>query len=113
MAIDGSKWFMQTGTYNIQSKSEQHTGKKQSRLYSITGYYTKKLVNWNLVATQTSVNIEAYPWPIIRLGDVYLLYAEALNEINRQEEALTFLTLIRERDGLESNQKGVVEEKGE
>src|SRR3546814_9102863 len=41
MAFDGSKWFMQTGTYNIQSKSEQHTGKKQSRLYSITGYYTK------------------------------------------------------------------------
>src|SRR3546814_3486871 len=70
MAFDGSKWFMQTGTYNIQSKSEQHTGKKQSRLYSITGYYTKKLVNWNLVATQTSVNIEAYPWPIIRLGEL-------------------------------------------
>src|SRR3546814_10868225 len=33
---------------------------------------------------------------------VYLLYAEALNEINRQEEALTFLNLIRERAGLES-----------
>src|SRR3546814_15952189 len=67
MAFDGSKWFMQTGTYNIQSKSEQHTGKKQSRLYSITGYYTKKLVNWNFVATQTSVNIEANSCPINRL----------------------------------------------
>lgn len=102
MAFDGSKWFMQTGEYPIQAKSEQHTGKKQSRLYSITGYYTKKLVNWNLVATQSSVNLESYPWPIIRLADVYLLYAEALNETGRQTEALTYLNRIRERAGLES-----------
>src|SRR5690606_17806556 len=59
-----------------------------------------KLVNWNLVATQTSVNIESYPWPIIRLGDVYLLYAEALNETGKQAEALVYLNRIRERAGL-------------
>ncbi|HYH57188.1 MAG TPA: RagB/SusD family nutrient uptake outer membrane protein, partial [Anseongella sp.] len=76
--------------------------KKQSRLYSITGYYTKKLVNWNLVATQTSVNLESYPWPVVRLGDVYLLYAEALNETDNQGEALVYLNLIRERAGLGS-----------
>lgn len=102
MAFDGSKWFMQSGTYNIQSKSEQHAGKKQSRLYSITGYYAKKLVNWNLVATATSLNVEQYPWPVVRLADVYLLYAETLNETGKPDQALTYLNLIRERAGLES-----------
>lgn len=100
IAFDGSKWFMKNGNYNIQSKSEQHTGKKQSRLYSVTGYYTKKLVNWNLVFNTNSATVESYPWPVIRLGDLYLLYAEALNESGNAAEALPYLNQIRARAGL-------------
>lgn len=102
IAFDGSKWFMQNGNYNIQSKSEQYTGKKQSRLYSITGYYVKKLINWNLVATATSVDLESYPWPVMRLSDLYLLYAESLNESGNSAAALPYLNQIRERAGLKS-----------
>ncbi|WP_449437511.1 RagB/SusD family nutrient uptake outer membrane protein [Pedobacter steynii] len=102
MAFDGSKWFMQDGMHLIQSKSEQPTGKKQSRLYSVTGYYTKKLVNWNLVETQTAVNVESYPWPVMRLGDLYMLYAEAANETDDPATALTYMNLIRDRAGLKS-----------
>lgn len=102
IAFDGSTWFMSNGTYNIQSKSGQSTGKKQSRLYSVTGYYTKKLVNWNLVFTNTSYTLEPYPWPIMRLADLYLLYAEALNESGNSSAALPYLNQIRARAGLNS-----------
>lgn len=102
MAFDGSKWFMKNGNYNIQSKSDQFGGKKQSRLYSITGYYTKKLVNWNFVFTTTTTTVESYPWPVMRLADLYLLYAEALNESGNQATALPYLNQIRARAGLQS-----------
>lgn len=102
MAFDGSKWFMKNGNYNIQSKLEQYTGKKQSRLYSITGYYTKKVVNWNLVYSGTSTTVESYPWPVMRLADLYLLYAEALNETGEQGQALNYINPIRARAGLNS-----------
>ena len=103
MGFDGAKYFMKNGIWDIQAKLGQTSGKKQSRLYSITGYYTKKLVNWNLVAsTGGNVSIEAYPWPIIRLSDLYLLYAEALNESDNATAALPFLNQIRDRAGLKS-----------
>lgn len=43
------------------------------------------------------------PFPIIRLGEVYLNYAEALNEYygtSRQDEALYYLNEIRTRAGI-------------
>lgn len=102
MAFDGSKWFMKNGNYNIQSKTDQYTGKKQSRLYSVTGYYTKKLVNWNLVFTASTTTVESYPWPVVRLSDLYLLYAEALNETGDRSGALSYLNPIRSRAGLKT-----------
>lgn len=102
MAFDGAKWHMQSGDYKIQSKAGEYTGKKQTRMYSVTGYFTKKLVNWNLVATPTELTVESYPWPTMRLADLYLLYAEALNESGSSAEALPYLNLIRDRAGLKS-----------
>jgi len=103
LGFDGAKYFMKNGTWPIQNKSGQTSGIKQSRLYSITGYYAKKLVNWNLIPyTGGFVAMELYPWPIIRLADLYLLYAEALNETGQTGEALPYLDLIRERAGLPS-----------
>ncbi|WP_341843071.1 RagB/SusD family nutrient uptake outer membrane protein [Chitinophaga caseinilytica] len=102
IAFDGSKWYMRNGEFKVQSKSEQWAGKKQSRIYSITGYYTKKIVNWNLVFDKTSLTVESYPWPVIRLTDLYLLYAEALNETGDAANALRYLNMVRERAGLKS-----------
>jgi hypothetical protein len=92
---------MKNGMFNIQSKIGQYSGKKQSRLYSITGYYNKKVVNWNMVVSATSgASYESYPWPIMRLSDLYLLYAESLCENNKLTEALPYLNAIRARAGL-------------
>ena len=40
-------------------------------------------------------------WPVIRVGDIALLYAELLNELNGpSSEALIYLNMIRERAGI-------------
>lgn len=100
MGFDGCKWYMKNNMRGVQSKLGQYSGKKQSRLYSITGYYTKKTVSWNLAFTSSTVTVESYPWPVMRLGDLYLLYAEALNETGDQATALTYVNQIRARAGL-------------
>jgi hypothetical protein len=60
------------------------------------------------VSTSSSSNvIVRSTFPIIRLADLYLLYAEALNESleNPSQEVYYYVDLVRERAGL----KGVVE----
>lgn len=74
--------------------------------FSITGYSVKKLHNFKNAQTATSTSVEYYPFPILRLADLYLMYAEALNEFSGPSaEVLTYLDLIRARAGL----KGVKE----
>jgi len=107
MAFDGAKWFMKNNSsalapYAIRSKALENSGKKNTRLYSVTGYYTKKVVNWNLTASAAGVTVESYPWPVMRLADLMLLYAEALNESNQGAQALPILNEIRARAGLAS-----------
>jgi hypothetical protein len=103
IAFDGSMWFMANNTWEFKSKSGQNAGKKQAVLYSITGYYAKKLVNWNAVfTTGGGLSIQSYAWPVMRLADLYLLYAEALNETGNMAIALEYLNKVRERAGLET-----------
>lgn len=69
----------------------------------VTGYWAKKLVNMESAFTdKTSYASRPYPWPVIRLADLYLLYAEALNESNAAptSEVFTYVDLVRERAGL-------------
>lgn len=87
----------------IEAKASQNAGVIGSDLYSVTGYWPKKLVNTNgsIASTGYQFTADPYPWPIMRLADLYLLYAEALNEVNGpSEEALHYIDLIRERSGL-------------
>lgn len=76
--------------------------------FSITGMYPKKLVNLNNeVRDGQSYYAEIYAFPVIRLADLYLYYAEALNETKASPDAMVYdyVDKIRERAGL----KGVVE----
>lgn len=71
----------------------------QSSPIPIAGFYMKKALNWHYEwATVTYLN---YPWPEMRLSDLYLLYAEALNEANGPgADAYTYINRVRERAGL-------------
>lgn len=59
-------------------------------------YYTRKF----LYPTVPGGNEGDNDWPVLRFGDVILLYAEALNENSKTNEALIQLNRIRERAGL-------------
>ena len=66
----------------------------------ITTMYMKKVLNWHFDwATRL---YPVYPYPMIRLADLYLLYAEALNEAGDAPSAdvYTYINLIRARAGL-------------
>lgn len=69
--------------------------------YSPTGYLNKKGTNPGTSQPKsgwpTTVD---YPWPIIRLADLYLAYAEALVETNDLATARTYLNKVRTRAGI-------------
>lgn len=70
--------------------------------HTVTGYYVGKLTPWEwAITTAGGAVISNYPWPEMRLADLYLLYAEALNEIGNRDEAIKYIDLVRARSGLE------------
>src|SRR5690606_23874300 len=68
----------------------------------------KKLIHYQNVVSSTGSNgysVNWYPAPIMRLADLYLLYAEALNEYGGpSDDVYQYVNLIRERTGLPSVQ---------
>ncbi|WP_430973326.1 RagB/SusD family nutrient uptake outer membrane protein [Sunxiuqinia rutila] len=77
----------------------------RSNNYSPTGYLNKKGVHPKLEQPSLTVPSQQYPWPVIRLADLYLMYAEALIEYGSGAEfniAKQYLDLVRERAGVPS-----------
>ena len=72
-----------------------------------TGNYPKKWVPYtNIMMSNTSYSSTSYPFPIMRLSDLYLLYAEAINEAEgptglNSGEMFEYIDRVRERAGLE------------
>lgn len=63
---------------------------------TLTGYYLRKFVDYNinLVSNGTS----NHPWPIFRISEIYLNYAEALNESDPgNPDILIYANKTRER----------------
>ena len=113
LSFDGSIWYGQ-GIYNDKAtnlfymqckKGQVHGLKNQISFDPSTGIYLKKLMNYQNViyGIQQSFTVVNYPWPIIRLADLYLLYAEALNESQGPgTEVYQYINLVRERAGLQA-----------
>jgi hypothetical protein len=73
--------------------------------YSPTGYLVKKGIHPETIINAAENQVINYPWPLIRLAELYLNYAEALNEAYgtaRHIEVIQYLDLIRERSGVPS-----------
>ena len=76
-------------------------GYQAGAYYSITGYNPKKLHSFKDVQTRESYAYNPYRFPIYRLADLYLMYAEALNEANGPSpEVYNYIDMVRERAGL-------------
>ena len=111
MGFDGSVWYGQ-GLYDdshpsdlfyVQAKFGQIDALQFDR-GSITGYFIKKFIHFeNVIGAGTSYTVIDYPWPIIRLSGLYLLYAEALNESQGPgPDVYQYLNLVRQSAGLQS-----------
>lgn len=76
-----------------------NTGQYTGRNWSRTGYCARKLVNPNSIVGPDKVSPRTEL--IFRLGEVYLNYAEALNEYNPgNADIKKYINLIRERAGI-------------
>jgi hypothetical protein len=87
------------------ARAGEYSQNTVSHSWNVTGMWPKKQLHWLTGATSaTSLSYTSYPFPIFRLPDLYLMYAEALNEAyNTQEarnEAITYIDKVRERAGL-------------
>lgn len=76
-----------------------------NRDYSATGFLTTKWckinqINSALTGDDNGSNYENYPMPIIRLAELYLNVAECYAELDKPEEAMPYLNVIRKRAGV-------------
>ena len=118
LGFDGGLWFgngrfkdVGAGTatetpWIVDAKLGKPSGKTSSIRYSSTGYFAKKYSHFESATTTTSGTLVRMAFPIMRLADLYLLYAEARNEFSGPDaEVYQYLDLVRNRAGL----NGVVE----
>jgi len=81
-------------------KGENHGRIANSDDYLITGYALKKLVHPDSEGDAYN-KIVTYAWPMIRLSELYLNYAEAINEsTGPNQDAYDALNAVRERAGI-------------
>lgn len=118
VGFDTGVWYGQSkendsdpnSLFYVAARKGQPQGKKDVNFGPITSYYPKKYVHFQTQQTAAmNYTIVPYPWPILRLSDLYLLYAEALNEASdsgaNRIDAMRWLDMVRDRAGL----KGVAE----
>jgi len=72
--------------------------------HSSTGYLCKKMIHYlsSMPDQSSNYSTHQYAFPIIRLADLYLMYAEALNEWKAAPDAevYEYIDLVRARTGL-------------
>jgi hypothetical protein len=71
--------------------------------YSPSGYLNKKFVDPNITVGTDGVDLKSYPYPVIRLADLYLAYAEACIECGSATDlsnAKKYINYVRERAGI-------------
>jgi hypothetical protein len=82
---------------------EQHGKPQNSVNFSVSGFLVKKGVHPQTVfESQDKRTVKTYPFPIIRLSELYLNYMEAYVEYygKLDGQALTYLDMIRKKNGL-------------
>ncbi|TDQ11511.1 RagB/SusD family nutrient uptake outer membrane protein [Pedobacter metabolipauper] len=92
-----------SGMLYIQGRSGELSARFGVSGYSITSYQIKKLVDIRSLQNpqMPAANIYGYSWPEFRMADLYLLYAEALNEVGGYSpEVSKWVNKIRVRAGI-------------
>ena len=110
IGFDGGKWFsLETENINfiphLDAKAGAASGKQGFEIYSITGFFSKKLVHYENIISLQGSTMKGYSFPIIRLSDLYLMYSEALNETKSapDSEVYEHIQMVRTRAGLDQD----------
>lgn len=80
----------------LRKEDEQGVGNR-TRNFSKSGYLTKKGVG---IDYSTRNGLTNYPWPLIRLAELYLNAAEAAIEVGELEKGINYLNEVRRRAGI-------------
>lgn len=112
LGFDGCNWF---GFGNVDQENQYFVKDFNNfNLYpAMSGFYIRKFCPYRTAmeakspkVLTNSMSYHNYYFPIMRVADLYLLYAEALNEVDpTNADIIKYVDLIRARAGL----KGVVE----
>jgi len=112
LAFDRSMWFgnwignfNKDNLYFIKARKGETAARQGISNFSATGYWIKKLVSMGTTAAAdgnvTGSNMTVYPWPEMRIADLFLLYAEALNESEGPgSNVYLWIDRVRARAGL-------------
>ena len=108
LGFDRGVWYgegrVDENPFVLQGLYKQTANSVKGERYCVTGYWAKKLINMQSAQTgKTTYSAQRYAYPILRLADLYLLYAEALNEAKStpDPDVYTYLNKVRFRAGLE------------
>lgn len=86
----------------LKARAGESASNSYETSWCLSGIWPKKLVHDETVVSKTNLTEEKYPFPVMRMGNLYLLYAEALNESNAPyTEVLPWIDMVRTRGGLE------------
>lgn len=121
LGFDRGIWYGNPGVYitggaqagfkdhYVEGRASEYSGTAiGSGIFSQTGYFPKKLVNFDNTiesGSDTDYITTNYAFPEMRLADLYLLYAECSNEVDDRATAYIYIDKVRAR----ANLKGVVE----
>ena len=115
LGFDGGQWYGQKPESNdplpndlfwVAARAGGAQQKKGHDWGPVTGYYNKKVINYlNRQTSATGYDAIYYPWPMMRLADLYLFYAEAINESEGPDGAHSgdlffYLNAVRQRAGI-------------
>ncbi len=111
IAVDGGWWYG-LGRYNdqqqwpVNTRFGQLSGRASIERFSVTSFFIKKLSNFESAYNAREYLDNRWDFPVFRLADLYLLYAEALNETldEPNDDVYEYVNLIRARVGLGSVQ---------
>ena len=112
IGFDRGTWYLDGNTDDLEGTVKTHfrrgeTSGRTDLSCNITGYYPKKLTGIKTYWSKEQWVGYRYTFPIIRLAELYLMYAECLNEslAAPTNEVYAAVDVVRKRAGLE----GVVE----
>jgi hypothetical protein len=99
IAYDGMYYSSQRGTLAYYKKGDYSTdGSLASSDAGVDGYATE---TYKFVARVDNMTDNHFAWPVFRLAEFYLDYAEAINEFQGPGgDATNYLNLIRKRAGM-------------